>query len=46
MKLQSLIVALAISAFATTAFAQKGEIFGDYTYMQFNPTITGLNSRA
>lgn len=46
MKVQSLIATLAISAFAATAFAQKGEIFGNYTYMQFNPTITGLNSRA
>jgi hypothetical protein len=28
------------------AFAQKAELFGNYSYMQFNPTITGLNSRA
>jgi hypothetical protein len=32
--------------FATTAFAQRAEVFGDYTYMQYNPTITGLQSRA
>jgi opacity protein-like surface antigen len=35
--------------FSVTAFAQdtpKFEIFGDYSYMQFNPTVTGLQSRA
>lgn len=30
----------------STAFGQKFEIFGDYSYMQFNTTITGLQSRA
>ena len=33
-----------------TAFAQDGltkwEISGDYSYMQFNPTLSGLQSRA
>jgi len=32
-----------------TAFAQgtpKWELYGNYSYMQFNPTITGLQSRA
>jgi hypothetical protein len=24
----------------------RAEVFGDYTYMQFNPTLTGLQSRA
>src|SRR5262249_51183849 len=33
-------------ALATSAFAQQFEVYGDYTFMQFNPTITGLNSRA
>jgi outer membrane immunogenic protein len=32
--------------FSAAAFAQRAEIFGDYTFMQFNPTITGVNSRA
>ena len=27
-------------------FAQRAEVFGDYSYMQFNPTITGFQSRA
>src|SRR6185436_20617864 len=39
-------ICLLTLALATVAFAQRFEIFGDYTYMQFNPTITGLNSRA
>ena len=46
MKSRSLIVAVTISLYATKAFAQKGEIFGNYTFMQFNPTINGLNSRS
>ena len=29
-----------------SAFAQRAEVYGDYTYMQYNPTITGLQSRA
>jgi peptidoglycan-associated lipoprotein len=41
--LSLLVPALMLSA---AAFAQKAEIFGDYTFMQFNPTITGANSRA
>ncbi|MEO8369285.1 MAG: hypothetical protein ABI806_08800 [Candidatus Solibacter sp.] len=24
----------------------RSKLFGNYTYMQFNPTINGLNSRA
>ncbi len=31
---------------ASSAFAQRGEVYGDYSYMQFNPTVTGLQSRA
>jgi hypothetical protein len=31
---------------ASAAFAQKVEVYGDYTYMQFNTTITGTQSRA
>ena len=30
----------------SAAFAQKAEVYGNYSYMQFNPTITGLQSRA
>ena len=32
--------------FTVSAFAQKFEAYGDYSYMQFNPTITGVNSYA
>jgi hypothetical protein len=35
--------------FTVTGFAQnspKWELYGDYSYLQFNPTINGLNSRA
>ena len=46
MKIRSSVIAVTISAFWTVAFAQKAELFGNYTYMQFNPTINGLNSRA
>jgi len=46
MKVRSLILVSTMSLFATMAFAQKGELFGNYSYMQFNPTINGLNSRA
>jgi len=33
-------------ALASTAFAQRFEAFGEYSYLQYNPTINGLNSRA
>ena len=46
MKFRSLTIAVTISVFSTMAFAQKAELFGNYTYMQFNPTITGVQSRA
>jgi len=41
-----LMICGALVAFGTNAFAQRAELFGDYTYMQYNPTITGVNSRA
>jgi len=41
-----ILICLAALALASTAFAQRFEAFGDYSYMQYNPTITGLNSRA
>jgi Outer membrane protein beta-barrel domain len=38
----------AVVLVAATAFAQdsKFEVMGDYSYMQFNPTLNGLQSRA
>lgn len=37
---------LAGFALSTIAFAQRAEVFGDYTYLRYNPTITGLNTRS
>lgn len=37
------------AAFAASSFAQDNstfEVFGDYSYIQFNPTVQGLQSRA
>jgi hypothetical protein len=36
----------AVLVLAPAAFAQRFEVYGDYTYMQYNPTVTGLQSRA
>jgi hypothetical protein len=41
-----ILVCLAALAFASTAFAQRFEVFGDYSYLRYNPTITGLNTRS
>jgi len=46
MKSRILGTCLATLALATTAFAQRFEVFGDYTYLRYNPTITGLNTRS
>jgi len=40
------LTALVVLLFASAAFAQRAELYGDYSYMQFNPTISGLQSRA
>jgi hypothetical protein len=41
-----LAVLFAAAAVAQSSYNPKAEVFGDYTYMQFNPTVTGLQSRA
>jgi hypothetical protein len=46
MKNRSVFLAVSAIAIASAAFGQKAEVYGDYTYMQYNPTITGLQSRA
>jgi hypothetical protein len=46
MKYPGLSLVIALVLVASTAFAQKAEVYGDYTYMQYNPTVTGLQSRA
>src|SRR4051794_23924286 len=47
MKVRAIIL---MSVFTTIAFAQytppKFEVFGEYSYLQFNPTLSGLQSRA
>ena len=42
----TLLTAITAIFITSTAFAQKFEVFGDYSYMQFNTTITGTQSRA
>jgi len=42
----ALVLAFTAAVATPAAFAQKFEVYGDYSYMQFNPTITGLQSRA
>lgn len=49
MKTTKLVLIFTTMMFAAAAFAQdaaKFEVFGDYSYLQFNPTISGLQSRA
>lgn len=49
MKLKRMVLISAALTFTASAFAQnaaKFEIFGDYSYMQFNTTLSGLQSRA
>lgn len=49
MRVTSVVVVSTALMFTATAFAQntpKFELYGDYSYMQFNPTLNGLQSRA
>jgi len=49
MRIKNVALVSTAMMFATTAFAQntpKWELYGDYSYMQFNPTLNGLQSRA
>jgi hypothetical protein len=51
MKLRRVVLAIAPLLFvtATAAMAQSDEkfdVYGDYSYIQFNPSLTGLQSRA
>ena len=39
-------MAIGVLVLSSTAFAQRAEVYGDYSYMQFNPTISGVQSRA
>ena len=49
MRTKNLVLIFTTMIFAAVAFAQdaaKFEVFGDYSYLQFNPTLSGLQSRA
>jgi hypothetical protein len=46
MKRQLIGICFASVVLAGTAFAQRAELFGDYTYLRYNPTITGLQTRS
>jgi len=49
MRIKNVVLVSTAMMFTATAFAQGGpkwELYGDYSYLQFNPTISGLNSRA
>ena len=49
MRIKNVVFVSTAMVFTATAFAQntpKWELFGDYSYLQFNPTINGLQSRA
>ena len=47
MKLQRVTLVCLPMVFAVTALAQeKFNVYGDYSYVQFNPTVSGLQSRA
>jgi hypothetical protein len=47
MKAKMTVLFAMIMLFETAGLAQnRFEIFGDYSYLHFNPTVTGINSRS
>jgi hypothetical protein len=46
MRISQLGCIVAAMVFVSSGFGQKAEVYGDYSYMQFNPTINGASSRA
>jgi len=46
MKTRKLFLVSAVLVSASAISAQRVEMYGDYSYIQFNPTINGLTSRA
>ena len=49
MRIKNVVLVSTAMIFTATAFAQGGpkwELYGDYSYMLFNPTLSGLQSRA
>jgi hypothetical protein len=48
-KIKNILLLSTAMVFTAAAFAQdtnRWEVYGDYAYMQFNPTLSGLQSRA
>ncbi len=49
MRIKNIVLVSSAMMFTATAFAQGGprwELYGDYSYLQFNPALSGLQSRA
>jgi hypothetical protein len=46
MRLQKFLLVCAAVMFTSSAFAQRAEVFGYYSYMQYNNTVSGFQSRA
>jgi hypothetical protein len=46
MRLQKIILVCAAVMFTSSAFAQRAEVSGYYSYMQYNGTVSGFQSRA
>jgi len=49
MTIKNVVLVSTAMIFTATGFAQntpRWEVYGDYAYLQFNPTVTGLQSRA
>jgi hypothetical protein len=46
MRFQKLVLAAAFAMATSAAFAGSVDVYGDYSYIQFNPTINGAQSRA
>ena len=46
MRLQKFVSVCTAVMFTSSAFAQRAEIFGYYSYMQYTNTVSGFQSRA
>ena len=46
MRLYKLVLFCAAVMSTSSAFAQRAELFGYYSYMQYNNTVSGFQSRA
>src|ERR1700751_1044464 len=46
MKVRSALLFGLVLFFVTTAFSQVFEVYGEYSYLRFNPTLGGLNNRS